>query len=147
MKTKPQTPRTHRMQGSPERKFTAVNACIGRRIDRPYSSTWLDILGVCEKSKRNPELMEGNSEHRSRNGDWNSDKTINVFKRFWKWSRNDKSNTLKIKWKWDGDVFTDYTKVKKSEKQLHTNKWDNLHERAKFLKRQITKSDSRIGRK
>lgn len=39
MKTKPQTPRTHRMQGSPERKFTAVNAYIGRRIDRPYSST------------------------------------------------------------------------------------------------------------
>ena len=39
-------------------------------------------------------------------------------------------------------------KVKKSKKQLHTNKLDNLHERAKFLKkRQITKSDSRIGRK
>ena len=39
-------------------------------------------------------------------------------------------------------------KSKKSKKQLHTNKLDNLHERAKFLKkRQITKSDSRIGRK
>ena len=67
---------------------------------------------------------------------------------FLKWSTNDKNNTLKIKWKWDGDIITDYTKVKKSKKQLHTNKLDNLHERAKFLKkRQITKSDSRIGRK
>ena len=34
MKTKPQTTRTHRIQGSLEWKFTAVNAYIRRRIDR-----------------------------------------------------------------------------------------------------------------
>ena len=133
MKTKPQTTRTHRMQRSPERKFTAVNAYIRRRIDGSHSSTWLHILGVCEKSKRNPELMEGNNigaEIR----DWQSNKKNQCnLKVFLKWSTNDKNNTLKVKWKWDGDIITDYTKVKMSKKQLHTNKLDNLPARAKFL--------------